>query len=479
MPPNQEPRPEDQEPRTKYAIALAALILAYEPASWLLRTWTSPAYASDGEFVALAVLGLFLWSATSARTTDESGSSAGWKLLIASAGVRAVGNLLAISVIGALTLIVDIYAAGRILRLEQRERAIAPAFAALAFAFALPLERIAQRVIGFGLQQISADGACVLLKATSDNVVCEGTQLFWEGVPVLVDLPCSGARGLLMTLLLFMGMSAVYRPNWIPFIAGLNVAFASAILSNMLRIAALALGIASVDAIGIDVMRQPWHDIIGWTALGISAVPLVVWSKYIRPREPNPEVNVGSPRKIWVVAALLAVPLALVTPSAPVDVSRPVETPQLPSSLGGHLRQDIELSDLEREYFGAYGGAVAKANYGDSTLLVVRTSSPLRHLHAPDECLRGAGFDVERLGIRYGQLPGAAYLATDKAGNEFMVTTTYVTDDGRSATSVSEAVFMWMRDPQITWTAIERIVPAGSSRGEIEGFDGAVVAALE
>lgn len=78
---------------------------------------------------------------------------------------------------------------------------------AVLFAFALPIERILQRGFGFALQQASAAGACGALKLGNAPVRCEGLQLQWHEHIVLVDLPCSGTRGLLLLLLLFVTLA--------------------------------------------------------------------------------------------------------------------------------------------------------------------------------------------------------------------------------------------------------------------------------
>ena len=69
------------------------------------------------------------------------------------------------------------------------------------------------------------------------------------------------------------------------------------------------------------------------------------------------------------------------------------------------------LTVWEVDYFTRYGGVAARARYGDNTLTVARTTAPLRHLHAPDECLRAAGHDVRHVGTRFGPLPTTTYSA--------------------------------------------------------------------
>lgn len=188
--------------RTLFAIALS--ILAIEPVLWLVRTWRDPSYDSQGFPVFLIAAGLFIWSITSQRQNrDAIHRGCAIRLLIATALIRLAGQVLAINTIGAIALVIDVYAIALLCGLHTRARAVSPGWLALCFAFSLPLERIVQRTIGYGLQNLSADGACVVLGTIFDDVICEGVRIVIAGVDVLVDLPCSGARAALLLLLLF------------------------------------------------------------------------------------------------------------------------------------------------------------------------------------------------------------------------------------------------------------------------------------
>ena len=91
-------------------LALAAIILAIEPAGWLVMTWRDPAYQSDGLLVTVLIAALFLWSLASPLRGDVPPAKRALPLLAASALVRMAGQLSAINVIGAMTLVVDVYA---------------------------------------------------------------------------------------------------------------------------------------------------------------------------------------------------------------------------------------------------------------------------------------------------------------------------------------------------------------------------------
>ena len=106
-------------------------------------------------------VGLFFWSASSPLLSEAENQhkQVAIALLVVSALVRLASQMLAINTIGALCLVVDVFALAILLRLPGRARPLSAVWLAGVFMFSLPLERIMQRTIGYGLQQLSADGA--------------------------------------------------------------------------------------------------------------------------------------------------------------------------------------------------------------------------------------------------------------------------------------------------------------------------------
>ncbi|NNF78999.1 MAG: exosortase T [Rhizobiales bacterium] len=261
-------------------LLLAGLVLAIDPAIWLVKSWLDPAYDSAGYLVFAIALGLFVWSASSPLKVrgENCHKQTAIALLILSALVRLASQVLAINTIGALCLVVDVFALAILLRLPLRARPLSAFWLAGVFVFSLPLERIIQRTIGYGLQQLSADGACAVLSGFYSNLVCEGTRIVVNGVDVLVDLPCSGAQTLLLGLLGFCVSAAICRAKPIAVVAGLIATLVTACVANLLRIAVLAVGLAEPGKFGgINVMAQPWHDLIGLTAMLLICAVLAVW----------------------------------------------------------------------------------------------------------------------------------------------------------------------------------------------------------
>ena len=221
----------------KFIFGLVALVLALEPIKWLVNTWLDPSYDSQGFVIFCVCLFLFMWSVSSNRISSEAINLKIPALLLGfSAFIRLLGQIYAVNIIGALTLVLDSYAIALLFGLHLRKRALSPGWFAVCFAFSLPLERLLQRTIGYGLQSISADGACLILDALFDDVSCHGIRIWINQKDVLVDLPCSGARAALLLQFLYAASMTICRPSYKNGILGILVTLASSLFSNILRI---------------------------------------------------------------------------------------------------------------------------------------------------------------------------------------------------------------------------------------------------
>jgi exosortase/archaeosortase family protein len=464
-------------------------LLAAHPLLWLVGTWLDPAYDSQGLWIAALTLGLLGWSATSPlQGADPRRRWGGLGLLALTALVRLLGQRLGINILGAAALALDAYAIGLLLNLDRRARPLSPGWLALLFAFCLPLERALQRGLGFALQQLSASGACSLLDLGAP-VQCQGTQVQWLGQALSVDLPCSGTRGLLLLLLLYTALAALTRPGPGRATRGALLTLGAAILSNSLRIVALAVGLVHAEALGgIDVLAEPWHSAIGLVTLSLAALPLLIWAQLGRneaPPPPVPPTAMALPgHRIRVHPAIGLAFLALclgilAVPPRPLDVARPYGDPQLPTRIAHFQAQPGSLSAQEQSYFTRYGGGATRANFGPHGLLVVSTSAPLRHLHAPEECLTGAGHRVKYLGQTGHPIPSALYRSTDPQGRDWRVAVTYVSERGERTTQVAEAVWRWFLTPGTGWRMVQRTAPWELPAAAADEFDLAVWRALD
>jgi len=479
-------------PRWLFAIGVG--LLALHPTIWLINTWINPAYQSNGFLVALLVAGLLGWSLTSSVPKPQSLTTTKIALILLSltALVRLISQILGVNIIGALALIVDIYAVGLLLKLHQRQRAMSPFWLAVLFAFALPLEHLMQHTIGYGLQLISAAGACQVLSLAAESVQCEGVRILLAGKDVLVDLPCSGARGLLLLFILWSALATMTRPSWLYASIGIVITLIAALMANMIRIVLLAIGLVYAHNLGgIDVMAEPYHGIIGFTALGIGIIPVVWWAmKVPKPISPNSPLSTkknqvdllssvpsAKPVRFIAISFILLAILIVNLPIYPIDVARKIEPPMLPNFIGPFSANHGNLSRYEKNYFTRYGGSAAKASYGPYGLLTVTTSSPLRHLHTPLECLSGAGHKVRYVTSIYEHLPTAIYHSIDPQGQQWHIRVTFVADNGMTTPYVSEAVWEWLQDRSLNWTMVQRIAPMSNEK--IEEWDIAVSRALE
>jgi exosortase/archaeosortase family protein len=473
-------------------IGTGMLLMAIEPINWLVNSWLDPAQDSQGGWVFLLCAGLFVWSVCSGMTLKDGQSHAQHKkamlLLVGTACIRAMGQIFAVNVLGAVALAVDVYAIALLLDLNHRKNALSAGWLAVLFAFSLPIERILQRLIGFGLQHLSADGACLLLHGFFDSVQCAGIRILLAGRDVLVDLPCSGVRSITLLCLLYATLMCVFRPSWLRGMLIGVVTLASALLANVIRISFLAAFIAFPEKIGgVDVMAQPYHDLIGLVCLTLAALPLVWLSVganlFALSTTPTPTARINSlpllNDKFVALGFVILATVIISLPRQPLDVSDTRTALSLPVYLNGEYAQAVELSQKEQNYFTQYGGTALKRRYGDSSVLLIRSNSPLRHIHTPDDCLRGLGFEVQYQGVYYQPLPTAVYLATAKDGSQWRVAVSFYSEQGQFTTNVSEVVWRWLQQPHSTWYALQRITPLYIPESTAKQWDNALFAALD
>ena len=490
----------------KSITVLALLLLAYEPAIWLLHTWQDDSFDSTGVWAFIAAAVLLVWSASSPLISQKPARTRlAIALLVCTAVLRLLGQVLAINTLGALALVVDVYAIALLLRVKQREHSISAGWLAILFAFSLPVERIIQRIAGYGLQDLSSTLSCSLLTSTMDDVVCHGTRIAVEGKQFLIDLPCAGTNSLVVLAISMTFAMVLARPGYRQSLLAIMVVVVSALLSNIFRILLLVSGSLSdeMKILGIDVMMQPWHDITGLLALFpflilVLFFGLKIYQKPILPHAfidkicwtvpdcikqdswwlENKKNHALLPlflSSIFLIIALTTINLQ----RQALDVQAAAPLKNLPIMLANQYAQPIALLAKEKAYFTQFGGDARKAIYGDRQILLSKTSSPLRHLHAPDECLRGLGFDVSYLGTIDQPVNTAIYKAIDPDGQEWKVAISFISNDGKIATNVSEAVWQWLKQPGQTWYSLQRISPWGTSFKDDRQWDHNVFNALE
>lgn len=446
-------------------MAPGLLALTLDPLRWLAQTWADPAYDSDGGWVAILVAAIGVRSLASGAPAGGRPVRAGVvaALLGATCAARLAGRLLDVHHLGALALVVDVGTTAAVLGLHRRPWAVAPwALAGLA-AMTLPVEHALQQFVSFPLRVASA--ATVAAALAPLGVERVGTRLVDGSGGILdVEVACSGAAGL--TALGVLAFTAATRRSLRPTTAALGLAavVGGAWLANSVRLLLLVVGPTEAW------LRQPAHTIVGLVALAVGLVPALAVVRALPQRVP-PEPVAATPiraasaggARAAAAAFSAAGILAASAPSHPVDRSGPVAPIALPVVLGGWRSAAQPLTALEQAYFGRFGGRVDRRTYhtgADHTVLVVRTTAPLRHLHSPAACLAGAGHTVERLGLRPGApIPTVVWRSVAPDGQVWRVETSFVSATGQTADSAAEVAWLWLGAPGTAWTLIERISP--------------------
>ena len=462
---------------TNLAILAGALVLAYQPVIWLVGTWHSAGYDGVGWIAFVLVMALGIWSASSSVDAQTLNVGRTYGLLLVTALVRLVAQVLDINVIGALLLAVDVYALASLGQLSNRQRGVSAFWLAALFCFSLPIEPIVQRLLGYGLQQLSANLACTLLLPFFDDLACSGVRLRISGQDVMVDLPCSGAQLLSSTLLVTTLVNSLVRPTWRWGAASVFVSLSTALIFNALRVALLAAGIAQESLLGFSIMAPLPHALLGVVMVVFTSAVIVAFSRCCTVAKPSRATAsrltmtlIRRPALFATLFLVFALSIGAIQPQ-PVDKSPSLPPPEMPRVAAGFLRTDAPLTALETTYFTRYGGSAARASYGPFGLLLVSTASPLRHLHDPTICLRAMGYNVQLKGVDH-VLGATVYRAvadqqrgseTSTTNQNYIVNVTYRSASGRQALSIAEVIWQWVRNPRETWTMVQRIVPEGAA----------------
>jgi hypothetical protein len=291
-------------------------------------------------------------------------------------------------------------------------------------------------------------------------------------------------------------------------VTGLAIALTGAVLANVCRIVVLCVLVVFENPLGIDVLQDPAHGMIGLLALlGFVILPLAVWAKgnlmasvemasfptyslttsslsysqFLFQRRLQRikaliKTNIEAalfrliPSQIPAYSGVLACLVALLIvnlPHQPMDVSAEKAWQTLPSRLAGFSGKTVPLNPVESHYFQKFGGNALKVRYGQTAVMLVQTTSPLRHLHDPGDCLRGMGYDVRFIGRQQEPYPSNRFMATAPSGQRYWVDVVFKSNSGQIVTSVSEAILLWIQQPQIHWMAIQRIRPVQTQPDKI------------
>ena len=463
-----------------WLLAPGLVALCYEPATWLVGTWIHAGYDSVGAWVFALCVALVARSVVSgpARPDAAARTRATW-LLLGAAGIRLAGRLLDVHHVGAVALALDAWALALVLGLHTRPWPVAPARLAALFALSLPIKQLLQHFLGFPLRVASTHAAALVLRPFAPGLEVEGTLLKSPGVELAVDLPCSGAQGLFLVAVAAMALACLRRLRPRDWILGTLAVVGGALLANALRLVVLFLGPTEA------LLAEPAHSLVGVAALAVGILPVALLAWRARPlAAAAPPPGEGRALSPWAAAgfSLVAVAVSL-APGKPMDVSAPIESPGLPANLGPWAGAAVDLDDKERLYFDRFGGSVDKRLYGDvHGAMLVQTTMPVRHLHAPHNCLLGAGHEVTRLGVRPGHIPTTVYKTTDPQARSWRIDASFVDAEGGGVATVSQVFWRWIGQPEGPWSLVERIHPwsvCEASPESCHSFDAALFAALD
>lgn len=467
--------------RLSLALLLPGLVaLCFEPARWLVGTWIHAGYDSVGAWVFALCVALVLRSVVSGpRRPAARATTQATLLLLGAAGIRLAGRLLDVNHIGAMALALDAWALGLALGLHTRPWAVNPGRLAALFALSLPIKQLLQHFLGFPLRLASTQAAAVVLRLFEPGLEVDGTLLSGPGAELAVDLPCSGAQGLFLLAVAAMAMGSIRQVRPATIGLGLLAVLGGALLANALRLVVLFLGPTE------ELLAEPTHSLVGLAALGVGVLPaaLLAWrAKGLAPEPGDAHPGPGLPPVAAGVLSLVAIAASL-APGKPLDVSEAIEAPGLPTNIGAWAGQARPLSDKEALYFERFGGSVDKRVYGgEHAAMLIRTTMPVRHLHAPHNCLLGAGHEVTRLGVEPGHIPTTVYKTVDPQGDAWRIEASFVDTTGAGVASVSQVFWRWARTPDGAWSLVERIHPWSACEAapqSCDAFDAALFSALD
>lgn len=246
-------------------------------ASALLPTWLWMARrATDGSddplgLLALAALGLLVWRERHAlRAAPVLGwmAAAGFGTLAATALRNGLGPVPALPPLASALVAVLALAAG-LLALLPRRVAAAPVLGLAVLA--LPLLASLQFYVGYPLRLICAEASRLLLSPLFVQVQREGASLLVDGMPVIVDAPCSGVQMAWFAYFVACSVALWCGVSNRTFLARLPVVCASVLAGNIVR-NSLLIGLE-----GGGMAPSPFmHEAIGLALLALVCGAVVV-----------------------------------------------------------------------------------------------------------------------------------------------------------------------------------------------------------
>ncbi len=339
-------------------------------------------------------------------------------------------------------------------------------------SLALPWVATLQFVLGYPLRVIVAIGAEAVLRLGGVAVTREGTDLWYQGLAVGVDAPCSGIRMLWFLLFAAAFLSARFRLRWGRTIVLHVIAGGLALLANGVRATVLFF-----PESGLVTWPHWTHEATG-LVLFAPCLAVLLWLAQRRPTatavssiSPPPPINEPLRWGFLVACVLIAASWSFrltVSSSTPTD-SQPVEWP---STFRGQALVPLPLSVREEHFAAGFPGQLARFRCGDGEVIFRRVTRATRMLHSAQDCFTAAGFDLQRLSPATVAEDGIWQVWEARRGDDrpLIVCEHIRSAEGDLFTDVSAWYWQALRHPEkgpwlaITWVRHAREVAAAKRR---------------
>ncbi len=255
----------------------------------------------------------------------------------------------------------------------------------------------------------------------------EGMTLYREGVPVLVDAPCSGVRMLWCALALHCFLAARRGSGASAVMLGSVGVSLMVLLGNALRSMVLFL-----KESGMVGMAEWMHEGVGLLVFALVCVAVV--------RVHGVALRIRRPKGRWLgaVCVLAALPLVLLLPERRVVGDEGF--PGWPLRFEGRVLTEVPLEGADARFADGFPGKIARFTDGGRWLILRWVAQPTRKLHSAADCLRGMGYTVGERTIRSAvdETRWASFRAWDREGEALEVRERISDGTGRGWTDVSE-----------------------------------------
>lgn len=321
-------------------------------------------------------------------------------------------------------------------------------------SLALPWVATLQFVAGYPLRVVVAMGAEKVLRVLGVLVTREGTDLWYQGVAVGVDAPCSGIRMLWFLLFAAAFLAARFGLRWGRTVLLMLVAGGLALVANGVRATVLFFPEAGL---------VEWPH---WTHEGTGVVlflPCLGLLMGLAGRWERRSQSGGVGRQVgrgWMVAfGVVCVGVAMTwgvqgkAPMAPVEGLKVV----WPESFRGMPLEPMPLSVREEHFAAGFPGALGRFRCGEGEVIFRRVDRATRMLHSAEDCFKAAGFEMKRQSGQAEAGDGLWQVWKAKRGEEreLVVCEQIRSASGDLFTDVSAWYWRALRHPEEgPWTAV-------------------------